>query len=180
MSTAGQSDGQFGVGIRLLLLFSKSQRPLKCGLFVFARSLRLDRPRCGEATRGMCHRTVIRSAYKRRTVPLLFILVLAPPQLPCGGASFFDRSIFDRDQCLNVLTYVFCSVAATRPRLGGEAMATAADYRKWAEECFEWARQASDESVREQYASLGRVWLDYAARAELRSGAITSSDPKVA
>jgi len=34
-------------------------------------------------------------------------------------------------------------------------MATAADYRKWAEECFERARQASDESVREQYASLG-------------------------
>jgi hypothetical protein len=64
------------------------------------------------------------------------------------------------------------------PGLGGEAMATAADYRKWAEECFEWARQASDESVREQYASLGRVWLDYAARAE--RGAITSSDPKVA
>ena len=58
-------------------------------------------------------------------------------------------------------------------------MATAADYRKWAEECFEWARQASDESVREQYARLGRVWLDYAARAELPI-AITSSDPKVA
>ena len=78
------------------------------------------------------------------------------------------------------LTYVFCLVVAMRPRLGGEAMATVADYRKWAKECFEWARQASDESVREQYASLGRVWLDYAARAELRSGAITSSDPKVA
>jgi hypothetical protein len=61
----------------------------------------------------------------------------------------------------------------------GEAMATAADYRKWAEECFEWARQASDEAVREQYASLGRVWLEYAARAE-RPDAITSSDPKVA
>ena len=69
--------------------------------------------------------------------------------------------------------------AATRPRLGGEAMATAADYRKWAEECFEWARQASDEAVREQYASLGRVWLEQAARAE-RPSAITSSDPKVA
>jgi len=63
---------------------------------------------------------------------------------------------------------------------GGEAMATVADYRKWAEECFEWARQASDESVREQYASLGRVWREYAARAELRSGAITPSEPKVA
>jgi len=46
-------------------------------------------------------------------------------------------------------------------------MATAADYRKWAEECFEWARAASDDSVREQYASLGRVWLERAARAEL-------------
>lgn len=45
-------------------------------------------------------------------------------------------------------------------------MATAADYRKWAEECFEWARQAPDESVREQYASLGRVWLERVARAD--------------
>jgi hypothetical protein len=48
-------------------------------------------------------------------------------------------------------------------------MATAAEYRKWAEECFEWARDASDERVREQYASLGRVWLERAARAELLS-----------
>jgi hypothetical protein len=56
------------------------------------------------------------------------------------------------------------------PNIGGEAMATAADYRKWAEECFEWARSASDDSVREQYASLGRVWLEHAERAELLSG----------
>ena len=48
-------------------------------------------------------------------------------------------------------------------------MATAADYRKWAEECFDWARAASHDSVREQYASLGRVWLERAARAELLS-----------
>jgi hypothetical protein len=58
-------------------------------------------------------------------------------------------------------------------------MATAADYRKWAEECFEWAREASDESVREQYASLGRVWLECAARAELQSGTLPSSVQRV-
>ncbi len=52
-------------------------------------------------------------------------------------------------------------------------MATAADYRKLAEECFEWARQASNETVREHYSSLGRVWLEYAARADTRSAAIT-------
>jgi hypothetical protein len=57
-------------------------------------------------------------------------------------------------------------------------MATAADYRKWAEECFEWARAASDERVREQYASLGWVWLEYAAQAEVRSGVITQPEPK--
>ena len=57
-------------------------------------------------------------------------------------------------------------------------MVTAADYRKWAEECFEWARNASDERVREQYASLGRVWLEYAAQAEVRSGVTTSPEPK--
>jgi hypothetical protein len=57
-------------------------------------------------------------------------------------------------------------------------MATAADYRKWAEECFEWARGASDECVREQYAQIGRVWLEQAARAELLS--VSPSEPKTA
>jgi hypothetical protein len=61
-----------------------------------------------------------------------------------------------------------------------DAMATAADYRKLAEECFEWARQTADESVREYYAGMGRVWLECAAQAELRSGAITPSEPKAA
>jgi len=55
-------------------------------------------------------------------------------------------------------------------------MATAAEYRKWAEECFEWARGAPDESVREQYASLGRVWLQRAARVEVLS-AMTPPEP---
>ena len=62
--------------------------------------------------------------------------------------------------------------------LEDEAMATAADYRKWAEECFQWAREAADESVREQYASLGRVWLECAARAELQSGVMAAPEPK--
>ena len=51
-------------------------------------------------------------------------------------------------------------------------MATAADYRKWPEECFEWAREARDESVRHQYANLAQVWLECAGRAELRSDVI--------
>jgi len=58
-------------------------------------------------------------------------------------------------------------------------MATAAEYRKWAEECFKWAREASDESVREQYASLGRVWLERAALAELPTGMkVAQPEPK--
>jgi Protein of unknown function (DUF3551) len=52
-------------------------------------------------------------------------------------------------------------------------MATAVDYRIWAEECFEWARTAHDERVREQYANLGQIWLECAVRAELRSAVIT-------
>jgi hypothetical protein len=43
-------------------------------------------------------------------------------------------------------------------------MTTAAEYRKRAEECFEWARTTRDERVREQYASLGKVWLECAGR----------------
>jgi hypothetical protein len=63
-------------------------------------------------------------------------------------------------------------------------MATAADYRKWAQECFEWARNARDESVREQYMRLGEVWLEFAERAEPRSDLLTPPEtttaPKVA
>jgi hypothetical protein len=66
------------------------------------------------------------------------------------------------------------------PRLGRKRMTTAADYRKLAEECFEWAREARDVSVREHYVKLGQIWLECAARAQLRSGAITASEPKTA
>jgi hypothetical protein len=62
-------------------------------------------------------------------------------------------------------------------------MATAAEYRKLAEECFEWAREARDQSVREHYVKLGQIWLDCAARAELRSALLTprqrTTTPKV-
>ena len=59
-------------------------------------------------------------------------------------------------------------------------MATAADYRKLAEECFEWAHEARDPSVREHYAKLGQIWLESAAQAELRSRVITSPEPRAA
>jgi len=65
------------------------------------------------------------------------------------------------------------------PQARGVAMATVAEYRKWAEECFEWARAASDEGVRGQYASLGRVWLERAAQAQLRRK-IDQPEPKTA
>ncbi len=54
---------------------------------------------------------------------------------------------------------------------------TAADYRKLAEECFEWTREARDVSVREHYAKLGEIWLECAARAELQSAVLTPPEP---
>jgi hypothetical protein len=63
------------------------------------------------------------------------------------------------------------------PGLRTNKMASVADYRKWAEECFEWAREAHDESVREQYASLGQFWLECATRSERRAGMMTPSEP---
>ena len=62
--------------------------------------------------------------------------------------------------------------------LGASNMATAAEYRKWAEECFAWAHEASDEAVSEQYAS--RVWLERAVRAERLSGIINPPEPEAA
>ncbi len=63
---------------------------------------------------------------------------------------------------------------------GISAMATATNYCKLAEECFEWARKAHDKSVREHYAKLGQVWLDCAAQAQSRSGMITPPEPATA
>jgi hypothetical protein len=48
-----------------------------------------------------------------------------------------------------------------------------------AEECFEWAREASDQSVREQYASLGGFGLT-APRGQSVDPALTPSEPKTA
>jgi hypothetical protein len=57
-------------------------------------------------------------------------------------------------------------------------MATAAHYRKLAEECFEWAHEARDVSVRQHYAKLCQIWLECAAAADLRAGVIRPSAPQ--
>ena len=62
---------------------------------------------------------------------------------------------------------------------GTRAMATAAHYRKLAEECFEWAHEARDVTVRQHYAKLCEIWLECAARAKLRSGAIDPPEPTI-
>jgi hypothetical protein len=59
-------------------------------------------------------------------------------------------------------------------------MATAAEYRKLAEECFEWAQEARDVGVRQHYAKLCEIWLESAARAELRSAVIVPPKQKPA
>jgi hypothetical protein len=58
-------------------------------------------------------------------------------------------------------------------------MATAAHYRKLAEECFGWAHEAHDVGVRQHYAKLCEIWLECAARAQLRSGAIDPPEPTI-
>ena len=41
---------------------------------------------------------------------------------------------------------------------------TAAQYRKLAEECFEWAAKASNDANRATYLSIAQIWLQAAAR----------------
>jgi hypothetical protein len=43
-------------------------------------------------------------------------------------------------------------------------MKTAAEYRAMADECFKWAREATDNDVRASYLALAQVWLDAAAK----------------
>jgi hypothetical protein len=52
-------------------------------------------------------------------------------------------------------------------------MATAAHYRELAEECFQWASEARDVTVRQHYAKLCEIWLECAKRAESQSAVMT-------
>jgi hypothetical protein len=45
-------------------------------------------------------------------------------------------------------------------------MITAAEYRSWAEESLECARNAANESSREAYVKFAETWLESALRAE--------------
>jgi len=58
---------------------------------------------------------------------------------------------------------------------GATAMATTAEYRQWAEECFKWARDASDEDVRESYTKMGQHWLECAERASSQQSSVASA-----
>ena len=68
---------------------------------------------------GMCHRTVIRRAYKRRAGLTLTLGNSAPPQLPCGGVLFPTEQYLIEINASTFLPHVFCLIAATRPRLVG-------------------------------------------------------------
>jgi len=43
-------------------------------------------------------------------------------------------------------------------------MKTASEYRAMADECFQWAREATDNVVRAGYLAIAQVWLDAAAK----------------
>ena len=45
-------------------------------------------------------------------------------------------------------------------------MITATEYRAWAEESLEWARNAANENSRQAYIRLAEIWLESALRVE--------------
>ena len=49
-------------------------------------------------------------------------------------------------------------------------MITAQEYRRMAEECFGWAREAQTDEVRLCYANLAQTWLEAAAWIEEACG----------
>jgi hypothetical protein len=51
------------------------------------------------------------------------------------------------------------------------------DYRALAEERFKWAREAADDTVHEAYVKMGQLWLELAARTEIRSGGAATPPP---
>lgn len=55
-------------------------------------------------------------------------------------------------------------VRRTPPVTGERVVHTAAEYRKMAEECFEWATTAVDDEVRANYLGIAQIWLQAASR----------------
>ena len=53
---------------------------------------------------------------------------------------------------------------------------SAANYRKYAQECITCAREATNDAVREQFLELANLWLTAAARMDARPGPATPPD----
>jgi len=51
-------------------------------------------------------------------------------------------------------------------------MATAAEYRNWAEDYFKLAREAPDANVRVAYVKMARLWLECAYQIEFTRASI--------
>ena len=56
-------------------------------------------------------------------------------------------------------------LGAEQDRTGVRVMATAAEYRNWAEDYFKWAREAPDANVRVAYV---KMWLSSGLSAHTR------------
>jgi hypothetical protein len=56
-------------------------------------------------------------------------------------------------------------------------MITAAEYRAWAEESLEWARNAANESSRAACIKLAETWLESALRAERLADLLERTEP---
>jgi hypothetical protein len=55
-------------------------------------------------------------------------------------------------------------------------MKMAAEYRALADECFHWAREATDNDVRAGYLALAQVWLDAAAKRDALPASAPATD----
>ena len=53
-------------------------------------------------------------------------------------------------------------LGAEQDRAGVRVMATAAEYRNWAEDYFKWAREAPDANVRVASVKMAQLWLECA------------------
>jgi hypothetical protein len=49
-------------------------------------------------------------------------------------------------------------------------MTTAVEYRQYAQECIESARESTSEPVRKQFLDLAKLWMTAAERLDTRSG----------
>jgi hypothetical protein len=89
-----------------------------------------------------------------------------------------EKKVVNESTCINLLGNVLVLIAGKDSKIDHVDIEPGFDLAKLAggaEECFKWARDASDENVRESYTKMGQHWLECAERVSSQQSSVASA-----